>query len=212
MRGPQLPQDVRIELPLIKNEAFDCGPIALEMVLRHLNDRTDSEQIRGLVNSETSGVTASIGIALAAAKLGLRASFYTTALAFNPNNIDISFYQSHLDGDTNIIAQKIQRMTSSFIQLGGAAEESALTLAQIENEIRSGAQVIALLDWNKVLGEPEYLGHFVPITGITRDNILVHHSGGVAPNAQAFFPISKSLFDIARRAQGTDQDLIIIRR
>lgn len=68
---------------------------------------------------------------------------------------------------------------------------------------------IVLLDWNKITKKANtYHGHFVPVVGYDEKFIYVHNHG--LNNPQSFLQIEKKLFDEARKAQGTDEDILII--
>ena len=53
-------------------------------------------------------------------------------------------------------------------------------------------------------------GHFVPIVGYDEKNIYVHNQGLTNPTENLSIP--RELFEQARKAKGTDEDIIFIYR
>lgn len=73
-----------------------------------------------------------------------------------------------------------------------------------------GAAMVVLVDVRRLRGrEGGYFGHFMPLVGCTRDSVLLHDSTREAP--QARLRVARAAFDAARRAEGTDEDIILVR-
>jgi len=87
-------------------------------------------------------------------------------------------------------------------------EERTLSLDEILSYIKQDSAIIILLDWNIITGGEGYQGHFVPVVGFDSKYIYVHNHGFLNPTP--FLPISRELFEKARKSRGTDEDIVII--
>ena len=71
---------------------------------------------------------------------------------------------------------------------------------------------IILINWNTIKDKKEkgYQGHFVPVVGYDKQNVYIHNHG--LNDAEKFMPVPKKTFDEARKAEGTDEDVVIVYR
>lgn len=201
---------MKLQVPFYKQEnKNDCGPTALQMVLEFLGEKHKREELMDLVDSERSGATWTPGLAVAAAELGFKAEFYTKSAGANPENFKLEFYKKETDGLASG-EQKLARIRKRGKELGVKMEETTLDLNEILSKISENCVPIVLLDWGKIVGKDSYHGHFVPIVGYDEESVFVHNQG--TTNPQEFFSIKKELFDEARKAVGTDEDIAFIYR
>jgi uncharacterized protein YvpB len=199
---------MKLEVPFYKQESKnDCGPTALQMVLEYLGKNHSRQELMNLVDSDKSGVTYTLGLAVAAAKLGFKVEFYSVCLGFNPSNYELEFYKKEAD-EASLSQQKIERLRKEACRLGIKMQEINLSLKEILSKISKDCIPIVLLDWSKIKGSSDYIGHFVPIVGYDEENIYVHNQGFL--NTQAFLPIKRKIFEEARKAKGTDEDILFI--
>ena len=89
-------------------------------------------------------------------------------------------------------------------------EERSLSLEELLSKVSRNCIPIVLLDWSKIKGTLDFIGHFIPIIGYDEENVYVHNQG--FHNTQAFLPIKRELFEEARKAKGTDEDITFIYR
>ncbi len=201
---------MKFEVPFYKQEnKNDCGPIALQMVLEYLGESHSRDELMNLVDSDKSGVTWTLGLARAVAEIGFKTEFYTTCLGFNPKNYELGYYQKEADY-ASLSQQKIERLRREAYKLGVQMKERSLSLEELLSKISRNCIPIILLDWSKIKGTSEFIGHFVPIVGYDKENVYVHNQG--FHNTQAFLPIKRELFEEARKAKGTDEDILYIHR
>ena len=89
-----------------------------------------------------------------------------------------------------------------------------MTLGWLLAQCRPGACVpIALVDWNVIRGTPArgYQGHFVPIVGYDAAHVFVHDPERAARGGRgARCAVPRDVFDAARRADGTDEDVVFV--
>lgn len=93
-------------------------------------------------------------------------------------------------------------------EAGVELNEERLGINEIIDNMGKNRAIIALLDWNVIIGEKGYLSHFVPLVSYDRENIYVHNHG--FDDTKKYMPINKRLFNKARKAKGTDEDILII--
>jgi hypothetical protein len=180
------------------------------MVVEYLDKKPYSrEQLQDLVDRDRSGATWTIGLAKSAAQLGFRAEFYSSCLGFNPKNYELEFYKKEAD-DASSTERKLERLKKEAVELKVQMEERSLSLDEILTKINVNCVPIILLDWGKIKGTGKFVGHFVPIVGYDGENVYVHNQG--IHNPEAFIPIKRGLFDLARKSPGTDEDIVFIHR
>lgn len=207
MHPDPVPSSVRLEVPFLQNAKLDCGPIALAMVGAHFGLSVPLERIQELVVAETSGATWTLGLAAAAAELGLRVRMLSRSLGVNAESFSLDYYREHAAGVSEAHL-KLSALGNRCVKYGGILEERPVSLAEICASVCAGSVPILLLDWGKVIGRPNYIGHFVPMVGYTTTEVLIHNPGpdGAAP----FMPLNFEMFELARKAPGTDEDVLII--
>ena len=201
-------KEIKLDIPFyLQTTPLNCGPVALKMVLEFLGEEHSIEEIEGLVGIKEGKAVSTIRLAIAARKLGFKVDFYTKVLGMNPENLKLDFYKKHGDVVQREESENLQKEAKS---LGVNLFEKTLLQDAIIDNLDEDRAMIVLLDWNKINRKEDFRGHFVPIVGLSKNNILVHNHGFL--NTAPYFPIDKSLFESARKAKGTDEDLLIIYR
>ncbi len=201
---------MKLRIPFYRQESKnDCGPTALQMVLEYLGEIHLRKDLIDLVDSDKSGAVWTLGLAKAAAELGFKTEFYTTCLGLNPKNYELVYYQKETDG-TASSKQKLERLEAEAHSLGVYMEERSLTLKEILSKTSKDCIPIILLDWSKIKGTQNFIGHFVPIVGYDEKKVYVHNQGFHNPGT--FIPIDVELFNKARKSKGTDEDIVYIHR
>lgn len=88
--------------------------------------------------------------------------------------------------------------------------EKSLLLEEILSFVTEESIPIVLIDWNVIMSRKNkgYQGHFVPIVGYDEKVVYIHNPG--LKDTKEFMPISRELFDKARKSEGTDEDVAVI--
>jgi hypothetical protein len=199
---------MKLDVPFYKQSfALDCGPVSLKMVLDYFGNKLTQEQIKNKIQSEKSGATPLISLALTAKELGYSVKFFSTKLGFNPEHFKLDFYKKVTEGKE---AHKnfINNIFQKCVKINLNMEEKSLSLNELLSFLSEDSILIVLIDWNIITDKQGYQGHIVPIVGYDEENVFVHQLGPLNP--QPFMPIKKELFDKARKAKGTDEDIIVI--
>lgn len=197
---------MKIEVPFYKQDKeVNCGPISLQMVLNYFNGGFGLEEVEKACEIKQGKGTFTVQLAFAAASLGYKAEFYSGQIGVNEEHLKHEFYQKYVED-----LKKAEEFDKRARGLGAIVEERCLSLSEILCHLDEGKVPIALLDWNVVKGSREkgYKGHFVPVVGYDSESVYVHNGG--FDNPQAFKQISKEVFDEARKADGTDCDVLFI--
>ena len=199
---------MKLRVPFFKQTtSLNCGPAALRMVLAYFGkDRRirDLEQRAGIKKGK--GIS-TIQIATAAASFGHRTDFYSKHILFDKKNLKLEFYKKY--ADVNLIEHS-KKLVKDAKKAGVNVQEKTLSLESILNFTTKDSIPIVLLDWNLVKGKKGYQGHFVPVVGYDEKNVYVHNHG--THNPQEFMSIKRQIFDEARKADGTDEDIAVIYR
>lgn len=200
---------MKLEVPYLRQTTpLNCAPAALGMILHYFGDESSLEDLEKKMDIEDGKGISTIKIADVSAQLGYRTEFFSKHILFNEANLQHKFYQNYGDMDVS----QSERTIKEAISRGVKVEEKTLPLEDLLSIISPNCVPIVLLDWNIVKGTPDkgYQGHFVPIVGYDDTNVLVHCPE--MKEDRSFVPISRTIFDEARKASGTDEDLIIIYR
>ncbi len=198
---------MKLNIPFFKQTMpMNCGAIALQMALTYLNQKIDPKTIEEKIGKDKSLSTSTIKLSNTAASLGFKTKFFTKHLEFNKEHLKLEFYKKYANSSN----QQTQKQITKAKKLGVELEEKILSLNELISHINNKSVIIILLDWNVIKNQKKYQGHFVPIVGYDKKNIYVHNSGQRSP--QSFMPIKKETFDKARKAQGTDEDILIIQK
>lgn len=200
---------MKLEVPFYVQGINECGPATLQMVFEFLGEKHDREEIKKLIESESTGATWTIGLAKGSGQLGFKTELFSKSIGFNPENFDLEYYKKETDG-VGAAEKKLKRLQAECIKYKVILEEKTLTLKEVLSKINENCVAVCLIDWYKVVNKEGYQGHFVPIVGYDEENVYIHQPGPRDP--QAFLQMNKELFDKARQAKGTDEDILFIHR
>jgi len=198
-----------LTVPFYTQGRNECGPVTLQMVLEYFGEKHKKEAIKKLVDSESTGTTWTIGLAKTAAQLGFPTEFYSTSLGFNPKNFELEHYQRETDG-AHLAKEKLERLKQECLKYGVKLEERSISFQEIISKMNNDCIPIILLDWSKVKKQGTFKGHFVPIVGYDDKGIIIHQPGPMNPEPN--YKIDHQTFEEARKARGTDEDIIFIFR
>ena len=194
---------MQLQIPFYKQTSnLNCGPVALKMIFDSFGIAVDLTEVEKIVGIQEGKIVFTSELALAAAKLGFHVQFYSEHLTFQNHNLPFYERLSVMTSDHSTkILQEAQKV-------GVELYERTLSLEQILEKISPNCVPLILLDWSKVVHGPNYIGHFVPIVGYDKESVYVHNHGTVDPTA--YLKLPKEIFDQARIAKGTDQDILFI--
>ena len=109
------------------------------------------------------------------------------------------------------VYEELKKRGRAEAELGGQKEEwmiaGLLHDGDYCEEVPHTEQGIKITEWAREKG---YQGHFVPVVGYDKKNVYVHNHG--LNNPLSFLPIKKEIFEEARKAKGTDEDIIVVHR
>jgi len=200
---------VRLNVPFFKQtSSLNCGPCALKMILKYFGGKESIDVLEARTGIKEGKGISTIQIATAAASSGYRTDFYSKHILFNEENLKHEFYQKYSDMDL----EQSKKLVSDARRVGVNIKERRLSLEELLGFVTKDSVPIILLDWNiiKARKEKGYQGHFVPIVGYDEKNVYVHNHG--LNGTRKFMSIPKKIIDEARKAEGTDEDVIIIYR
>jgi ABC-type bacteriocin/lantibiotic exporter with double-glycine peptidase domain len=191
---------MRYDVPFRRQESsLECGPTALQMASAFLGDEKGLEAIRDLLDFPDNAVY-TIQLATTACELGFKADFYTSDLQ---NEHDEEYYEENAKEISN------EELNSKARDVGVEIREKQLELDELFDLLDEDRIPIVLLDWNRIQDEEGYLGHFVVLTGYTESKAIIHNPDSGEGD---YVKINREAFDEARKAEGTDQDLAVIKK
>ena len=198
-----------LEVPFYKQTSqLNCGPTALKMVLAYFGREVDIGVLEAKTGTKEGKGISTIQIAIAAASLGYRTDFYSKHILFNEENLKHKFYQKY----SNMDLKQSKKLVEDAKRAGVNVQEKRLSLEELLEVVTKDSVPIILLDWNIIKGREEkgYQGHFVPIVGYDEQNVYIHNHG--LKDTKEFMPVLRETFDKARKAEGTDEDVVIVYR
>jgi len=194
-----------LDVPFYKQTTpLNCGATALQMILAYFGEKVDIENLDKLIKTPQEKGISTIKLAIAASNLGYKTEFLSKRVLFDESNLQLDFYKKY--GDIN--PEQSKSLIAEAKQLGVLVEEKSFPLRELLEKLTSNSLPIVLLDWNVIIGKEGYHGHFVPLIGYDDHNVYVHNHG--LSNPSSCMPVPKDLFDQARKAQGTDEDVVVI--
>ncbi len=199
---------MRLEVPFYKQTTkLNCGPVALRMVLAYFGEDLSLEILEQKTGIQERKGISTVQIATAAALSGYKTDFFSKHIYFNEENLKLEFYQKYSDA-----VQQSKQVVEDAKNAGVNMEERGMSLEELLERVNEKSVPIILLDWNIVKGTREngYQGHFVPVVGYDNENIYVHNHG--LDNPTPFLQIKREVFEEARKANGTDEDILFIHR
>ncbi|MFH1332026.1 MAG: peptidase C39 family protein [archaeon] len=200
---------MKLNVPFYKQTTdLNCGPTALKMALSYLGQDFDINVIEEKTDIKEVKFVSTIQIAIASAELGFKTEFFSENVLFDERHKELDFYRKY----SNMDLASSKKLLEKAKKLGINVDERVLSCEELISFISEDSIPIVLLDWNVVTGNKDkgYLGHFVPVVGCDDKNFYVHNQG--FNNPSPFYPIEKRVFDEARKARGTDEDIVIVYR
>lgn len=191
----------KLKVPLIKQETNkDCGPACLKMILEYFGKEASFNELYDLAGIKKCDAFWSIDLAIVAKKLGVNCEFYSTVLGVKEDNFEL------YSDMTSESIEEVKTKFSSSEEVGLKSYEKSLSEEEILKLLDEGRPVISLVDWDVVepSGEHKYRGHFVVLIGYDKDFIYVND-----PTSGEQMKIARNEFHWARKARGTDEDLIV---
>ncbi len=198
---------MKLNVPFYKQTTpLNCGPVALKMVLDYFGKKVSLEIIEKQTGIREGKGISTIQLAIAAILSGCKVDFYSKHVLFNEENLNKEFYKKYGGMDL----EKSKRLVEEARGVGVGVYEKTFSLDDFLKFVTKESIPIVLIDWNVVIVKKEkgYQGHFVPVVGYDEKNVCVHNPGLSGP--QEFRSISRAVFDEARKADGTDEDLVIV--
>lgn len=187
-------------LPIIKNIDFikqqkvnDCWPTALKTILWYFWKNININSLYMLTSYKWNNI-ATINIAIASAILWHETIFYTKNLSVNWTK------------------EKVEEAKNIWVEIG----EKSLELDEIIDYINKDYIPVVLVDWNIITWDPNNTTrwHFVPVVWYSDKNIYIHSHWISNPDKliRAYMPVKKDIFEKARKAEWTDEDILLVHK
>ena len=197
---------MKLDVPFFaQSTPLDCGSTALRMIFAFLGKNVPIDEINKAVGIQDGKAVSTVRLAITATNFVFRTEFFSKSLFLNEENLSLDFYKNF--GDLQLAESK--QLISKALAQGVVLFERTLSLNDIKSRLNEDCLAVVLLDWNVVLHRAKgYQGHFVPIVGFDETSLFVHNQDMSDP--VPFYPIRSTVFEQARKAQGTDEDILFI--
>ncbi|KAK7311272.1 hypothetical protein RJT34_09298 [Clitoria ternatea] len=215
---PSLRRSVFIEVPHINQiYTWDCGLACVLMVLQTIGVNNCNIQALAELCSTTSIWT--VDLAYLLQRFSVTFSYFTVTLGANPNYCVETFYKAELPNDLVRVDMLFQKAMEAGIDI----QCRSISREEISILMLSGKYIaIALVDHNKLShvcledlrvpgvfsNNPGYTGHYVLICGYDAgaDMFEIRDPASSKKHKR----ISSKSLEEARKAFGTDEDLLLI--
>lgn len=198
---------MKLEVPFYpQTTELNCGPAALRMVLAFLGKDPGLEILEEKTGIKEGKGISTVQIAIVAAALGYKANILSKHIFFSEELLKLEFYKKYGDNSLEISKRRVKEAKAAGVDI----EEKTTPLKDLLSLTTEKSIPIVLVDWNIINGNRHrgYQGHFVPVVGYDEEFIYIHNPG--PDTAQAFMPVKREVFDEARKAEGTDEDILFI--
>ena len=196
---------MKLDVPFYRQTGIvNCGTTVLRMVLNYLGGNFDLDIIELKARIKDGKGIFTTQLSVAARELGYGAELHSIDETFNEDNMKEDFYKKFADSE---FSKGITGWNNRAKKLGVNFSDKSFKIDEIISRLSKWSVPIVLIDWNIIKGKAGYKGHFVPLVGFDKENVFIHNSGD---DNGAFVKIPKKLFDEARNANGTDEDILII--
>lgn len=200
---------MKLNVPFYRQTTpLNCGPVALKMAFSYLGVEIDTKEIEKAVGIKDGKAVSTTRLALASASFGFKTKILSNSLGIDLENLDLDFYKKY--AEENYVKEQ-EKLRQEAISKGVEMQEKTISIQELLSYLNEDSIPIVLLDWNIISKKfGSYYGHFVPVVGYDEENIYIHNHD--LANPREFMSIKKEFFDKARKAKGTDQDILIISR
>ncbi|MFH1289783.1 MAG: peptidase C39 family protein [Nanoarchaeota archaeon] len=196
---------MKLPVPFFKQTTpLNCGPAALRMILAYLDKDPGIEILEEKTGIKEGKGTNTIQLANATATIGFKTKLFTLHLSYNEENKDLNFNKQYDD----MTQDKFKVWLQKAKDLGVEMQEKSISQEKLLSFVTESSLPIVLLDFNVIRNKEGYHGHFAPIVGYDEENIYIHNHG--MKDTQEFMPVKRDLFDKARKAKGTDEDVVVV--
>ncbi|XP_004503213.1 guanylyl cyclase 1 [Cicer arietinum] len=214
---PSLRRSLFIEVPHINQiYTWDCGLACILMVLKTIGDNNCDIQALAELCSTTSIWT--VDLAYLLQRFSVTFSYFTVTFGANPNYCVESFYKEELPNDL----ERVDMLFQEAMEAGIDIQCRSISEQEISFLILSGKYIaIALVDHSKLshagqdvhvpgifCNNSDYTGHYVLICGFDAGADMFEIRDPASSRKHKRIS-SKSLQE-ARKAFGTDEDLLLI--
>ncbi len=200
---------MKFRVPFYKQtNPINCGPISLKMIFSFFGKDKPLEEIEEKCRMKEGKAVSTVHLAICAVELGFKIKLFSRSLTPVMENLDANFVKKNAEGNyIEIVNSMIEELKERDAEL----IEKSISLEEILSYLSETSIPIVLLDWNVIFPRfSGYNGHFVPVVGFDKENVYIHNPG--LADSLEFMPIKREIFDKARKANGTDEDILIVFR
>ncbi|MDE1855097.1 MAG: peptidase C39 family protein [Candidatus Micrarchaeota archaeon] len=208
-------EKIILPIPFYPNTSDDpnrCAQVSMLSVLKYATGKDfEIEELDRATGRRIGLGTSTPQIAVALYELGLEVTYYSKTDASPWLEGEAGVRKAYGDAaEFTLKMADIPKIVEAVRKMGeyGIFELRQIGMDEIEEQLRKGRAIVALIDWNTIKGRNAYQGHFVVVTGFDDASVYLHQSGPADPSQN--MAIEKSLFLNAWNANGTDNDLIVV--
>jgi len=210
-----------------QRDSWDCGLTCVEMALRSSHVKCPEVRYEKLTSLVSSKSVWSIDLAYILAEYKVNMTFLTLTTGVHPGHSDCDFYKADLEKDR----VRVEQLFTNAKVRGISVCNRSMSMRELAEQIGTHEKLaIVLIDVSKfrcllcTAAEQEqpvrqtdarkrrigFCGHFVLICGFDPETSCFVVKD---PSVQTAFCLARAeTLDAARRAQGTDEDIILVDR
>ncbi|MDE1762304.1 MAG: hypothetical protein KGH78_03885 [Candidatus Micrarchaeota archaeon] len=204
-----------LDLPFYRNDktGIQCYQVAMQIPIKHFLGRECTlDELDKLTKRRGPFYTYTTQVVPVLHDMGLEVKYFSP-VDQKPFLAGESYIREHYgkDAEDYLKVTDMEVMVESVRNMlkYNLFEQRKLTVEEIEDHIRNGHVLIAVIDYYKLVGKVGgYQGHVVVLTGFDSDNFYIHQSGPEDPIPNMKIP--RERFMDAWNANGTDNDMVVV--
>ena len=206
---------VMLDLPFYKNDktGVQCYQVSMQIPIKHfLKKECSLGELDRLTDRRGVFYTYTTQVVPVLYEMGLDVRYYSP-IDPSPMLGGESYIREHYgkDADAYLKFTDMESMIKSVKNMlkYNLFEQRKMTSEEMEDHIRNGHIVLALIDYAKLIGvKANYSGHVVVMTGFDKDNFYIHQCG--PENPEPNMKVKKEVFLAAWNTNGTDNDIVVV--
>lgn len=197
----------KLNIPYIPSRGLECGQACVAMIIKFFNPgfNPNFDEFNSIIHHQPSKYTFPSQLAILLDHYGIKAKCFSSKPLFQTEadfkksfGADWPFQKQSIDFDTNTWSNTQVRSKNLFHQVVTSVDDMI-------NYTQQYNLCAFAIDWHTLVDSPKpYLGHFVVLSGVDGENLLIHD-----PDDKPYSIWPKSQIEKAYSHPAINHDLVI---
>ncbi|MEK7164151.1 MAG: C39 family peptidase [Patescibacteria group bacterium] len=200
---------MKLNIPFIQNRGFECGQTCVAMMIKYYypDFESDFDEFNKIVGHQKGMYTFLSQEVVLLDHFGLKAICFSKKDYFiNEEEFRVNWGEKNWEEQKRYIdLENHEKFRSKMIELG-LFEKKDHTVQQLLEYTEKGFLVQVCIDWNTLVDKTgPYQGHFVVISGIEGEDVLIHD-----PDDVPYVRYARNKLEKAFKHPVIDDDVIVV--